>query len=89
MAKTKHDKIAEQIAKKQGAEYNRLEGPDVITPNIVVEVEVDKKKLSEGIRQLRGFRKRVYIAVPNSILKDAIERTRGTTIGVMDERGKL
>ena len=89
MPKTKHDRIAEQIAKKRKGEYNPVKGPDIVTQNFAVEIEVDKNKLSEGIRQLQGIKKRAYIAVPDKILKDAIERTKRTTIGVMDERGKI
>lgn len=29
MGQTKHDKIAKQIAKKQGTEYNEGQGPDI------------------------------------------------------------
>ena len=89
MAKSKHDRIAEKIAKARNTEYNPGKGPDIITSNFATEIEVDENKLSEGIRQLQGFRKPVYIAVPNEILQEAVKRTKGTTVGVMNENGKI
>ncbi len=58
MAKSKHDKITEQIAKKRGGKYNPDKGADIVTSREAIEVEVDASKLSEGIRQLQGYRKK-------------------------------
>ena len=57
MPNTKHDKIAKQVAKRKGGEYNPSKGADIVTPQVVIEVEVDQGKLGEGIRQLQGYRK--------------------------------
>jgi len=89
MSQTKHDRIAEKIAKARGTEYESTEGPDINTSKLAVEVEINKNKLSEGISQLQGFKKSVYLGVPNDILDEALERTKGTTVGVMNERGKI
>lgn len=89
MSKSKHDKVAEKIAKAQGTKYESAEGPDINTPKFTVEVEINKNKFSEGIRQLRGFKKPVYLGVPDDILNEALGRTKGTTIGVMNKRGKI
>jgi len=50
---------------------------------------VDKEKLKEGIRQLRGFRKRRYLVVPDDLVEDAKKATKGTKIGVRDEYGRI
>lgn len=89
MSKTKHDTIAEKIAEKRGTKYKSTEGPDINTSKFAVEVEINKNKLPEGIRQLQGIKRPVYLGVPNNILKDALERTKGTTVGVMNEKGKI
>ena len=86
---TKHDTIAERIAKKKGVPYNRGQGPDVITPRQVIEVETIDT-LQDGLRQVRGFRKPVYLAgVDEATTKKALETTEGTTVGVMDPSGKI
>jgi len=89
MGKTKHDRISEQIANARRAKYNPDKGPDINTSKLAVEVEVDKNTLSEGMNQLKGFRKPVYLGVPDNLVKDAIERTKGTTVGVMNEKGNI
>ncbi len=89
MSQSKHDKVAEKIAKARGTKYEPTEGPDVNTPKYAVEVEINKNKLSEGIKQLQGFKKPVYLGVPNDILNEALDRTEGTTVGVMNEKGKI
>jgi len=87
MTKTKHDIIAEKIAKKLRTEYNPAEGPDIKTKREVDEVEVDKNKLKEGMSQLKGYRHLKYIVVPKELVPEAKEATEGTKIGVKDERG--
>ena len=89
MPDTKHDRIAKRLARKLGAEYNPVKGPDIITGGEVDEVEIDKGKLKEGMGQMRGYRKRRYLVVPNSLVPDAKEATKRTKIGVRDERGKI
>ena len=46
--------------------------------------------VSDGIRQLQGFREPVYIAgVDDAAVQAALERTKETTVGVMDNQGKI
>ncbi len=86
---TKHDDTANRIANKKGGTYNRGQGPDVITPKQVIEVETENT-ISDGFRQLRGFKKPVYIAGADAkATKKALEATQGTTVGVMDPRGNI
>lgn len=89
MPDTKHDKIAEQVAKRKGGEYNPSKGADIVTPQVVIEVEVDQGKLGEGIRQLQGYRRPRYLAVPSELVKGAKERTKNTQVGVMNETGQI
>lgn len=89
MGITKHDKIAKEIADKKGTVYRSDKGVDVKTPTQAIEVEVDPGKFKEGARQLRGTTKARYLAVPNKLVKEAIEYTEGTGIGVMNEHGKI
>ncbi len=86
---TKHDNTANRIARKKGVEYNRGQGPDVITPRQVIEVEtVDTVR--DGLRQLRGFKRPVYIAGADAAATQAaLEAARGTTVGVMDQQGNV
>jgi len=86
---TAHDTAAKRIAKKLGVEYNRGKGPDVIASRAVVEVET-AATVKDGLRQLQGFRRSVYIAGANQqAVNAALEATKGTTVGVMDEKGKI
>ena len=86
---TKHDNAAKRIARKKGVEYNRGQGPDVATPRQVIEVEtVDT--IRDGFRQLRGFKRPVYIAgSDDAATRAALEAARGTTVGVMNQQGKI
>ena len=86
---TKHDETAERIAQLKRAEYNKGQGPDVKTPTQVIEVETEKT-VKDGLRQLRGFKKPVYIAGANEKATEAaLEATQDTTVGVMDHLGKI
>ncbi len=86
---TEHDNTANRIARKRGVEYNRGQGPDVTTPRQVIEVEtVDTVR--DGFRQLRGFRRPVYIAGANgAATQAALEAASGTIVGVMDQQGNV
>ena len=86
---TLHDKVAVNIARKEGAEYNKNEGVDIVTPKRAIEVET-ANTVKEGLRQLQGFKKPVYIAaVDKETEKAALEATEGTTIGVMDKNRNI
>jgi hypothetical protein len=42
------------------------------------------------MRQLRGYRKPVYVAGTNKgAVAKALEATKGTTVGVMDNQGNI
>lgn len=89
MGDTTHDRVAKQIAKTLGAEYNPGKGVDINTPSEVIEIEPNPESFSEGIRQLQGYRKPRYLGVPKQHVPAAIERTKKTAIGVIDETGKI
>lgn len=89
MAESKHDKVAKRIAKQRGAEYNRGPGADIQTPDLAIEVEAPNT-IGDAQRQLRGYKKRVYIAPTNANgVKKALKHYKGTTIGVMRPSGKI
>ena len=86
---SRHDQIASLLARKSRVPYNRGEGPDVVSPRRAIEVET-AKTAGDGLRQLRGFRKPVYIAGADpAATKAALKATRKTTVGVMDPQGKI
>ena len=89
MGVTKHDRIAKEIANRKGTEYHSDKGVDIRTPTQAIEVEVDPATFKQGVRQLQGSKKARYLAVPNKLVKEAIEYTGGTGVGVMNEHGKI
>ena len=89
MPGTEHDRIAEGIAEKLRAPYNPSKGTDIVSPERVVEVEIDAASLSRGIEQLQGYKQLRYLGVPKQLVRAAVERTRGTKIGVMDPKGNI
>ena len=89
MADTKHDREAKQLAKKMGGEYNPGKGIDIVTPQIVIEYETKAQGFGSGIRQLQGYKKSRYLGVPNSLVQQAIERTKNTKVGVITPNGKI
>ncbi|MHC4442689.1 MAG: hypothetical protein ACYTF1_03120 [Planctomycetota bacterium] len=86
---SKHDTVAKQIAKKKGTTYNQGKGPDVKTNSQVIEVET-VNSVNEAPSQLRGYRKTSYIAgTDTEATKKALEVAEGTTLGVMNSKGKV
>lgn len=86
---TKHDKTAKHLADKEGVDYNRGQGPDVNSRRRAIEVET-AGTVSDGLRQLQGFRKPVYIAGANEeATRAALKATEGTTVGVMNSQGEI
>ena len=84
-----HKSTANRIAKKLKGDYNTGAGADINVPKMAVEVETPDT-VADGLRQLQGHRKPVYIAGTNQgAVKAALEATEGTTIGVMDNQGKV
>lgn len=90
MESTKHKRLAKQLADKLKVEYNPAKGVDIKTRDAAIEVEVNKETFDHGISQLKRSRKpRKYLAVPAELTDEAIKKTRGTGIGVMDQSGKI
>lgn len=89
MPRSEHDQIAEAIARKLRAPYNPAKGADVVSPERVVEVETQVAGLKRGIQQVQGHQQFRYLGVPNRIVRAAIEKTKGTKIGVMNQRGQI
>jgi len=89
MAQSKHDKVAGNLAKREGAKYNKGPGADIKGPRRAIEVE-SPKTIGDGARQLQGYQKPVYVAPtdPKAIPK-AVKRYKKTTIGVMAPSGKV
>ena len=85
-----HKATVNRIVQRYGGEYNPEKGADVKAPFVgTVEVETEKS-VGEAPTQLQGYRGPVYIAGTN---KEAVEKarevTKGTTIGVMDNKGNI
>lgn len=89
MGKSKHDEIAEKLAKKFGTEYKKNKGIDIVTKDRVIEVETKKNALSQGIKQVQSSSKARYLAVNKTSIKNALKATKGTGIGVMRPTGKI
>jgi hypothetical protein len=89
MESRKHEDTARQIAKREGTGYNRGQGPDINTSRRAIEVETEST-IKDGLRQLQGFRKPVYIAgTDQQTTEKALELTKRTTVGVMNKRGDI
>ena len=89
MAQSKHDKVAERIARQQGTTYNAGPGSDVQNSRRVIEIETPNT-IGEAGKQLQGFRKPVYVAVTeSSAIRKAVQRYENTTIGIMGPSGKI
>jgi len=89
MAKSKHDQIAENLAKKFGVKYKKHKGIDIVTKDRAIEVEVTKGGIYQGIKQVKRSSKARYIAVNDKNIQDVLNATEGTGIGVMDEKGRI
>lgn len=84
-----HENVAKRLAKKYRAEYPPKDGVDIVTDSIAIEVETPGG-VKKGIQQLQGHKKRAYIAGANqSAVNEALEQTKGTTVGVMDKDGNI
>ncbi len=89
MAKSKHDQTAEKLAKKERTQYNRGQGADIQGGRRVIEVETEAT-VRDGLRQLQGYQKPVYIAgADEEATQAALKATKGTTVGVMDDKGNV
>lgn len=90
MAESKaHAAVANRLARQYGTEYNRGAGADIKTRNVAIEVETESTVGDAG-RQLQGHRKQVFVAGTSKAAVDAaLDRYEGTSIGVMDNRGRI
>lgn len=85
---SKHDVTAMRIAQKYGVEFNRGPGPDVITPNMDIEVET-VESVSDAFRYIRSW-KPVYVAgVDDFTTRLALLLPHDSKIGVMDQDGNI
>lgn len=89
MESRQHKQIANKIAKIKGSEYHSDKGVDVRTATQAIEIEVDLKAFGHAKKQLAGSTRVPYLAVPKSLVKEALEATSGTRFGVMDENGNV
>jgi len=90
MESKKHERLANKLAKRLNADYNSSKGVDIKTKDAAIEVEVKRETLEHGISQLKSSRKeKKYLAVPSELIKEAIQKTKGTGIGVMSGSGHI
>ena len=86
---SKHDQTARRLARREGVDYNQGRGADIIGSRRVIEVET-AATAGDGLRQLQGHRKPVYIAGVNAAATEAaLKAAEGTTVGVMDPDGNI
>ena len=89
MGLSKHDKVAQKIAKREGTEYNRGAGADVQGRQRAIEIETPQT-IGDAARQLQGYQKPVYVAPTDTkAVQAAIKHYKNTTIGVMNPTGKI
>lgn len=61
----------------------------MITGRRAIEVET-AETVGDGLRQLQGFRKPVYVAGSEAEATEAaLQATEGTTVGVMNPQGRI
>lgn len=86
---SKHDEIAKKLAKKFKTKYKSDKGIDLVLKNKVIEVEIKKENLSQGIKQVVKSSKSRYLAVNKMNIKNALKATEGTGVGVMSATGRI
>ena len=89
MGQSKHDEIANRLAKKEGTSYNKGQGPDVQNSKRAIEVATHEGDLKDSMRQLQGFQKPRYLATKSDLIPKAKEITKGTKVGVMGPTGRI
>ena len=78
MAKSKHDQIAEGLAKKFGTEYKEHKGIDIVTKDRVIEVEVTKNGIYQGFDKVKRSSKARYFVVNDSNIQNVLDGTSVT-----------
>lgn len=53
MSKSKHDQIAENLAKKFAVEYKKHKRIDIMTGNRAIEIETTKSGIYQGMNQVK------------------------------------
>jgi len=86
---SRHDEIANKLAKKFKIEYKSDKGIDLVLKDKVIEVETKKSSLSQGIGHVVKSQKVRYLAVNKINVSNALEVTKGTGVGVMGETGRI
>lgn len=86
---SKHDEVANKLAKKFKTKYKSDKGIDLVLPTKVIEVETQKAGILQGIKQVEKSQKARYLAVNKINVNNAIQATEGTGIGIMSETGKI
>ncbi len=86
---SKHDDIAKELAKKFHTTYKSKKGIDIVTPKRVIEVETKKGGIYQGIKQIEKSSKPRYLATNEININNALEATKNTGIGIMDEKGRI
>lgn len=89
MYKSKHDQVAEKLANKFRTEYKSDKGIDIMTSKRVIEIEVKKAGLDQGLNQIIRSSKPRYLAVSKQLEKSALDKTRNTGVGIMSETGRI
>ncbi|MCL0029898.1 hypothetical protein M1N19_02910 [Dehalococcoidia bacterium] len=87
--KSKHDQIAEQLAKALKTTYNPSKGVDIKKRGMVAEIEPTPKTFTDGIRQLRPYKGCRYLVTDDRYINEAVERVKNTKIGVMKPNGTV
>ncbi len=84
-----HKIVGNRLAKKFKTQYNCGHGADIKTQSIAI-VVVAPHAFAHAPRLLQGHRKPVFMAATNkAAIKKALAFTQGTSIGVMDNHGKI
>ena len=84
-----HTATANRIAALLGTDFNREDGPDIVTDEVVVEVETSAT-LADGVKRLKRLEPPVYVAVTNKeSIPEALRMTDHSHIGVMDPMGAI
>lgn len=86
---SRHDEISKKLAIKFNTEYKSDKGIDLVLPKRVIEVETKKTGIYQGISQVQRSNKARYLAVNKINIKNALEATKNTGIGVMNESGRI
>lgn len=86
---SKHDEVANKLAKIFRTPYKSDKGIDLVTSTKVIEIEVKKSSLPQGINQVVKSQKARYLAVNKINIQNALEAAKGTGVGVMSETGRI